>query len=234
MSNGSTRSSDESLLRQARSRSRRLGALLVGCCLTLGGCHHATLHQGPDLQAELSTLTAEDLLFLGVFHARSGDMLRAEQYLSAARQRGHDEAVAVYWLVRVCVAASRYQSALRHAADYLRDHPWDWSLRLVVATIHEALGDVARAQSELERIVRAEPSMPLPHYRLAMLYRSRTLDQARAKTHLEEYLKLTPAGPHAAEVRVVLSEAADVAEVSRGPRLVVYPDTIDLADEEIP
>jgi hypothetical protein len=53
-------------------------------------------------------VTAEDLLFLAVSHARSGDLLRAEQYLSAARQRGHEEATVVYWLVRVCVAASRY------------------------------------------------------------------------------------------------------------------------------
>jgi tetratricopeptide (TPR) repeat protein len=177
----------------------------------------------------LSAITAEDLLYLALSHARSGDLLRAEQYLSAARRRGHDEAEVVYWLVRVCVAASRYQSALGHAADYLRDHPLDWSLRLVVATIHEALGDVARARSELERIVRAEPTRPLPHYRLAMLYRSWELDQERAKVHLEEYLKLTPQGPHAAEVRSALSELTDV---SRSIRLVPHPGTIDLGDEE--
>jgi len=229
MSNGSGKTSEESRPRQARSRRHQLSVLLAGCFVILGGCHHATLHQAADLQAELSTLTAEDLLSLAVSHARSGDLLRAEQYLSAARERGHAEAAVVYWLVRVCVAASRYQSALGHATNYLRDHPEDWPLRLVVATIHEVLGDVALAQSELERIVEAEPAMALPHYRLAMLYRSGQADQERAKLHLEEYLKLTPKGPHAAEVRSALS---DVAEVSTGPRLVPYPDAIDLGEEE--
>ena len=231
MSNGSARPSEELRLRQARSDRRGLGVLVAAGLAVLGGCHHVTLHQRPDLQAELSTVTGEDLLFLAVSHARSGDLLRAEQYLSAARQRGHDEATVVYWLVRVCVAASRYQSALGHAANYLRDHPSDWPLRLVVATIHEALGDVDRAQSELERIVAAEPAMPLPHYRLAMLYRSRKDDQERATLHLEEYLRLTPEGPHAAEVRSALSDAVGD---SKGPRLVPYSRTIGLGEDAIP
>jgi len=231
MSNGSTRSSGELRPRRAQSRSRRLGLLLAAGLATLGGCHHAMLHERPDLQAELSTVTAEDLLLLAVSHARSGDLLRAEQYLSAARQRGHDAGRVVYWLVRVCVAASRYQSALIHAGSYLRDHPSDWSLRLVVATIHEALGDLDRAQSELERIVGAEPSIPLAHYRLAMLYRSRESERDRARLHLEKYLKLTPDGPHAAEVRSVLSEVTDV---SKGPRHVPYPGTDDGGEEAIP
>jgi len=231
MSNGSARSSEESRSRRAWRHSRGLGPLFVGCFTILGGCHHATLHQGPDLHAELSKVTVDDLLFLAATNARSGDLLRAEQYLSAARQRGRDEAVVVYWLVRVCVAASRYQSALGHATNYLRDHPSDWSLRLVVASIHEALGDVARAQSELERIVEAEPSMPLPHYRLAMLYRDRWTEQERARLHLEEYLRLTPEGSHAAEVRSALNEVVDV---SVGPRLVPSPSTVGPGEEEVP
>jgi tetratricopeptide (TPR) repeat protein len=231
MLNGSGRSSEELRPRQARSHSRQVRVLFMGCFAILSGCHHGQLHQWPDLQAELASVSAEDLLSLAVSHARSGDLLRAEQYLSAARQRGHDEAVVVYWLVRVCVAASRYQSALGHAANYLRDHPEDWSLRLIVATIHEALGDVARAQLELERIVVAEPAMSLPHYSLAMLYRSQPVDRERAKEHLEEYLRLTPEGPHAAEVQSVLSEVVDV---SIGPRLVPYRREIGPEREEAP
>jgi hypothetical protein len=72
--------------------------------------------------------------------------------------------------------------------------------------------------------------MPLPHYRLAMLYRSRHADQERAKLHLEEYLRLTPTGPHAAEVRSALGE---VAVVSTGPRLLPYPPTTDRGEEGI-
>jgi tetratricopeptide (TPR) repeat protein len=220
MSNGSTRSSERSPLGPARTTSKALGLLLAPCLAVVSGCHHATLHQGSELQAELTTVTAEDLFLLGVSHARSGDLLRAEQYLTAARQRGHDEASAIYWLVRVCVAASRYQSALGHAAQYLRDHPTHWPLRLVVASIYEAIGDLGRAESELEHIVRAAPDRALPHYRLAMLYRTRQDDRGRSKAHLEEYLKLTPRGPHAAEAQSVLNE---VSETKMGPQRVPYP-----------
>ena len=219
MSIGSTRSSDRSPLGQARRRSKALWLLLPPCLAMIGGCHHAMFHQGSELQAELTTVTSEDLFFLGVSHARSGDLLRAEQYLTAARQRGHDEASAIYWLVRVCVAASRYQSALRHAAQYLRDHPAHWPLRLVVATIHEALGDLVRAEAELEQIVRVAPDSPLPHYRLAMLYRRSEDDGGRSKAHLQEYLKLMPRGPHAAEAQSILS---DVSETEMGPQRMPY------------
>jgi hypothetical protein len=61
-----------------------------------------------------------------------------------------------------------------------------------------------------------------------MLYRKRDAGQEHAKTHLEEYLALTPDGPHAAEVRSALSEVADT---STGPQLVPYPGTIDPGKE---
>lgn len=221
MSNGSTRLSERSPLGQARRPSRALGLLLASCLVTIAGCHHATLHRGSELQYELTTVTSEDLFLLGVSHARSGDLLRAEQYLTAARQRGHDAASAIYWLVRVCVAANRYHSALGHAAQYLRDHPTHWPLRLVVASIYEALGDLALAESELEQIVRGAPDRALPHYRLAMLYRNREDDRGRSRAHLAEYLKLTPKGPHAAEARSVLSE---VSETEIGPQRIPYSD----------
>ena len=229
MSNGSPRSSGALRPRQAQSRSLRLSLLFAAGFVTVGGCHHATLHERSDLQAELSAVTAEDLLSLAVSHARSGDLLRAEQYLSAARQRGHDEEAVVYWLVRVCVAASRYRSDLGKSAGYLREHPSDWPLRFVVASIHEALGDLDRAQSELERIVRAEPSIPLAHYRLAMLYRDR--EGARAMLHLEQYLVLNPEGPHAAEVRSAMSEIVDV---SKGPRLIAHPRAGNVGEGMVP
>jgi regulator of sirC expression with transglutaminase-like and TPR domain len=120
---------------------------------------------------------------------------------------------------------------LAHAADYLRDHPSNWSLRFVVASIHEALGDVASARLELERVVETEPEMPLPHYRLAMLYRNREADRGRARVHLEAYLRLTPKGPHAAEVRSALSEVTDV---STGPQFVAHPGTIERRVENVP
>jgi tetratricopeptide (TPR) repeat protein len=187
------------------------------CVGLLAGCHRGPVADSSSLTAELSNISGEELFRLGVWHATSGDLLRAEQYLGTALQRGHDARTVTYWLLRVCTAASRYQSALAHARQYLRHHPHDWSLRLVVASVYEALGDLERAQSEFERIVQAAPQNPLPHYRLALLYQVREPEQGRARKHLETYLALTPQGPHAAEVRATLDETVKSLE---GPELV--------------
>lgn len=207
MSNGSTKSSVEPQRAQARRSDKEHRLLLASCLAVTLGCNHPTLHQSSELQSELTNVTAEDLFLLGVSHAHSGDFLRAEQYLAAARQRGHEQASAIRWLVRVCIAASRYQSALRHAHRYLRENPRHWSLRLVVASLHEALGDSARAKSELEYIVRAEPDWALPHYRLAMLYRDNGDDRAQINAQLEQYLELAPDGHHAPEAQSFLDES---------------------------
>jgi len=159
---------------------------------------------------------------MGLLQARQRDLLRAEQYLSAARSHGYDEPTVVYWLVRVCVAAGRYHSALDHAARYLRDNPANWRLRLVVASIHEALGDHERARRELEQIVSDQPTTPLPRYRLALLYSLHPSEQKRAVPHYEAYLALDPEGVHAAEVETLLARARDPApEPERAPPLVV-------------
>jgi tetratricopeptide (TPR) repeat protein len=188
-------------------------ALLCAAFLgvSLGGCQRLALRQRVPLEKQLPRITSEELFQIGLLQAGRGDLLRAEQYLIAARNQGYDESAVVYWLVRVCVSAGRYHSALGHAARYLRAHPSNWRLRLVVASIHEALGDLPRAQAELESIVDAEPDRALPRYRLAMVYRQRSLNHEHAARHLAAYLDLRPNGPHAAEVRTMLGEGSDLA-----------------------
>jgi tetratricopeptide (TPR) repeat protein len=190
-----------------REPAHRLGAagllLLVLAC----GCHHESIRRRSLEDSPLPRLTSAELFEIALFQARRGDYLRAEQYLSAARQGGYSEPSVVYWLVRVCIAAGRYHSALLHASAYLRDHPSNWRLRLVVASIHEALGDLSSAQLELESIVDTEPNRALPHYRLAMLYRRLPESAERAVPHLRAYLALRPNGTHAAEVRGALNRA---------------------------
>lgn len=218
MSNGSTKSREGRPLGPQRHRSRILLLCLACGFIATSGCGHATLSHASDLGSELAAVTAEELFVLAVSYASSGDLLRAEQYLGAARERGYDRSSIVSWLVRVCVASSRYQSALSHSNDYLRDHPSDWPLRLVVASIHEALGNLDRAELELERVVKARPDAALPHYRLAMLYGRREATRMKAPDHLREYLRLAPSGPHAAEVRAVLSEGPGAFDATLGPR----------------
>jgi tetratricopeptide (TPR) repeat protein len=178
-------------------------AILLAC-----GCHQARSAVRRSESDSLSLISAEELFRIGLFHARRGDLLRAEQYLNAAREHGHDEAATVYWLVRVCVSAGRFRSALRHSASYLRDHPDNWRLRVVVASIHEALGDFHEAQLNLERVVASKPGEALAHYKLALLYHRQTPLPERAGPHLRAYLELAPEGPHAAEARELEAELA--------------------------
>jgi len=182
------------------------------CMLTLmSGCQHVAGRGGAHPPHSTPSTTAEDLFEIGLLQARQGDLLRAEQYLSAARNLGFDEPTVVYWLVRVCVAAGRYQSALDHAARYARDNPANWRLRLVVASIYEALGDLERARLELEHIVTAQPASPLIRYRLGMLYLRESPEVRRATGQLEAYLALDPEGAHAAEVEFLLARAREPA-----------------------
>lgn len=171
----------------------------------LGGCDHSAVRRGADTRIEVPAVTSEELFEIGLAQARQGDLLRAEQYIVAAGNRGYDEPTVAYWLVRVCVAAGRYHSALDHAARYLRDDPSNWRLRLIVASIHEALGDFDRARLELQHIVSDRPESPLPHYRLAMIYSRQASEMQRAAAHFEAYLALDPEGQHAAEVETLLA-----------------------------
>lgn len=198
---------------------------LLCFCLFLSGCQHSTFRRSEAFEQEAPAVTAEDLFLLAMAYIRRSDLLRAEQYLHAARQKGYEEPTVVFWLVRVCVAAGRYHSALQHATSYLRDHPTHFSLRLVVASIHEALGDMERARYDLESIVSEAPDWALPRYRLGMLYHEQPLEDGRGKFHLEKYLELAPEGSHAAEVRTVLRN--EVLVVSR------LPFTIHSADPAV-
>lgn len=188
-----------------RSRVTRLAAVVL---LTLGGCHVASVRQNVTSGDGLSEITPRQLFAIALHHAGHGDLLRAEQYLVAAKAQGLEDAALVYWLVRVCVSAGRYHSALRHASNHLRSHPGDWGLRLIVASIHEALGDLESARFELEALVRAEPLAALPHFRLASVYRENALFKEDATHHYRRYLELDPDGPHASESRAALGDDA--------------------------
>jgi len=183
-----------------------LGLMLAHFLGLMPGCHHAAARTSERRVDAATGITADQLFSAGLYHARRGDLQRAEQYLNAAKQRGHDEASAVFWLVRVCIAGGRYHSALQHSAAYLRRHPGDWALRLVVASIHEALGDLTRARSDLEAIVDAHPSLALAHYRLGMLYHGQRSVTDLATHHLREYLRLSPEGAHGFEAAEALDE----------------------------
>lgn len=202
------------LWQSIRSHRPRLW-LLLGVAWAAAGCQHEALWAQSDLRQAMSAVDAQQLFQEGVLHARLGDSLRAEQYLTAAKARGYDEAEVVAWLVRICVAANRYHSALRHAEPYLRRHPEDWPLRFVIANIYDALGDAERAGVALEAVAEAAPNEPLAHYRLGLYHSEHSLEAEEARKAFENYLSLDPSGRYAAEARVRLQQSEQLAA---GPR----------------
>lgn len=153
----------------------------------------------------LDDVEAQQLYDHGVGLAQRGDHVRGEQYITAAMEKGYPQAEALPMLLRICVASSRYASALHYAEPYLRDHPDDWRLRYLVATIHLGLGHPRQARQELERVINTAPDAPVPYYTLGMLH-TESGEIATGRPLLERYLELAPQGSHAPEVRATLAD----------------------------
>lgn len=168
------------------------------------GCASKAQPQAPAPADPLATAPAETLFQRGVELRRAGDFIRAEQYLAAARDRGHDEGLVIRELIGVCIDGSRYQAALRHALPYLSRHPEDWALRHLVGSLYLATGDLANALPELERVTAEQPQAPEPHYTLARAYADHFERPEDASASFRTYLELAPEGEHAAEARAWL------------------------------
>ncbi|HVW25511.1 MAG TPA: tetratricopeptide repeat protein [Polyangiaceae bacterium] len=132
--------------------------------------------------------------------------MRAEQYLSAAIDRGYDRGKALPLLLRVCLSSSRLRAALTHAEPYLRDHPEDDALRYIVAIVHMGLGKMDEARLDLTELLHHDGNNAEAHLLLGILD-SRT-DAAAARDHFRSYLDLAPHGEHAGEARSRLVELA--------------------------
>ncbi len=153
----------------------------------------------------LDDVEGTDLFNHAVGLAQRGDHVRAEQYITASIERGYPIAEAMPMLLRVCIASARLASALHYAQPYLSDHPNDWALRYLVATIQIGLGNIPEAREELEKVIAAVPEMPVPYYTLGMLHRDTLQNVTASRPLLERYLELAPEGSHAEEVRAALT-----------------------------
>jgi predicted Zn-dependent protease len=143
--------------------------------------------------------TAAALFRRGMALAGAGQLVRAEQYLSLALERGYPEEEALPALLRVCLASSRLRTALNHAESRLVRRPDDWSLRFLAASILLAMGEQGRAREELERVVAYRGGFGPAHYLLAMATRDRFADLTATRRHFTAYLRIEPRGEHAEE-----------------------------------
>jgi predicted Zn-dependent protease len=150
---------------------------------------------------------AAELFSRGEAAARAGDMTRAEQYLVAAGKAGSNERAVIQRLLLVCVADQRYPAAAEHADNYLRRHPADTEVRFASASIYAAIGDGARAERELARVVSERPDWAEAHYTLATVLREQRASALGADRQYREYLRLAPGGAYAEAARGYLLKA---------------------------
>ena len=161
----------------------------------------------------------------------AGDFIRAEQYLTAARDHGYPEEQIIRPLIAACVRSSRMSAALSYAEPFLEHHPDDWRLRQLVATIQMGLSLNEAARLSLEHVVREVPDEPVPHYMLAVLARDALRDDAIMRAQFAHYLALAPDGSHADEARDALG--VGLAPTSMPVRLDAVPvDTTETTRAE--
>ena len=175
--------------------------------LGLVACGGASANENP--QEKLAVMKKSEqpakLVEQGKAFAAIGDTTRAEQYFSAALQRGADESTVVPLIVRVCVSDGRYELAIEHASRYTQKHPSDARVRYLLGTLYAAVGDRPHARSELEYVVTAKPNDPEPHWALAKVLHDEGKDPMLADGQFREYLRLAPTGAHADEARASIT-----------------------------
>jgi tetratricopeptide (TPR) repeat protein len=177
-----------------------VAAALLGCGAAGAGRHAAGT---PDVTPRER---AGELFEAGRDAAARGDTVRAEQYLSAAIERGYDRGKALPVLLDACLSSSRLRAALAHAEPYLRDHPEDDALRYLVAIVHMGLGQTSAARMALDELLRRNEKNADAHLVLGIL--DSGSEPAGAREHFLAYLEFAPRGERAAEARSRLAELA--------------------------
>lgn len=209
-------------------------ARIIALALALVGCAGSTPAPESPTGDPLAEISAEELYRRGVMLGQAGDYIRAEQYLSAAIDRGYPEDEAIPVLIEACVESSRLVAALSYAEPYLERHPTQWSLRMLVASIHMGMGDHERARDELTQVLRDAPEEPAAaHYFLGVLLRDELDDEAAAQEHFRRYLALAPEGPHREEALMALpeEERGGPVRIESGASSTSGPQRVEMPEE---
>lgn len=167
----------------------------------LPSCMGATAQHQETQRIMREEASHQELFRKGEASAAVGDLTRAEQYYMASLKAGGDAKRITERLLLVCVADQRYPAALEYANQHLYHHPRDVDVKFAAASIHAALGDTLSARWLLEEVVKARPDWSEAHYALATVLREQGEALDHAEIHDLAYLRLSPEGPLAEQVK---------------------------------
>jgi cytochrome c-type biogenesis protein CcmH/NrfG len=94
--------------------------------------------------------------------------------------------------------------AAQRAEDHLRKHPSSTRVRLLLASLYQAVDDYAQAVRQYRAVVQLEPSRASAHYALATALLEEGHDRQSADDHFRRYLELDPRGPYAERAQAAL------------------------------
>ena len=181
--------------------SRTFLSMLV-CASLLGGC--AGQQRVASSARDAPGLSAAQLVEIADVLARSGDRVRAGQYLALAEKQGAPIGEVLPRMLAIHAEDGQYRLAIEQAETYLRRYPDDPRVRLCLASFYEAVGESAEAIRELGRVVAREPHNANAHFALAGLLQESSGERARSDHHYRAYLELEPQGAYAGEARAKL------------------------------
>jgi tetratricopeptide (TPR) repeat protein len=206
---------------------------VVACLIALAGTAGCGAHEGngaPNSAASAADpvggRSAKWFFDRGNDAVVAGDSVRAEQYLSAALDKGYPRERVIPLLLRACVSSFRLRAALGYAEPELRRHPDDAGLRYLVAALLLGLGELDAARANLEELLQTNDEYAEAHYLVGTLDADRFGERVAAEGHFRRYLTLSPNGDHSAELRGRLEDFGASTPSSIGPRNVVSPRRI--------
>jgi len=195
--------------------------IMCFCICIISGCATSQSASAPALSADASPLERklaenpndrEVNFALGGDAESHGDLLRAEQYYRRAEALGMPAEQIVPRIIRVLIAAHRYDEALDRCHRRLEQKPDDRATRFVEAALLVALERPKEAERDLHALIESQPKDPEGYLALGRLYQDERKSD-RAKEMFHKYLELAPNGEHAAQVRFELAGDGDASEL---------------------
>jgi tetratricopeptide (TPR) repeat protein len=179
------------------------------CAVLCAACAGVTPARASLSEASPRTeqLSGAQLLEVGDALARSGEHVRAEQYLMLAEQRGIAARTVMPRLLSLYAADGQYRLAIDRAETYLQQHPNEVRVRQCLASFYAAVGALDGAVRAYDRVLADLPDNAEAHFALASLLHDAGLERARMDAHYRAYVTLAPHGPHAEEARAGLLKA---------------------------